>query len=77
MAYTSNIQLDKLDGTEKLKLFPNVFNGDMEAIDAAFGAGFGVSGNPNVTASINNLADGLAIISNGNTHAAISAGQFV
>ena len=49
----------------------------MDAIDSAFGAGFGLSGNPSVNTSINNLADGLAIVANGNTHAAITSGQYV
>ena len=77
MANTTNLGLGKLTGSEKLKTYPTVQAGNMDTIDTAFGAGFGVSGKPTVNASINNLADGLAIISNNNTHAAITAGQFV
>ena len=77
MANTTNLDLNKLAGTEKLKTFPTPYNDNMDAIDAAFGAGFGLSGNPNVNASINNLGDGLAILANGNTHAAITSGWFV
>lgn len=77
MANTTNLNLTKLAGTEKLKTFPSPYNDNMDAIDGAFGAGFGVSGKPTVNAEINSLADGLAIISNNNTHVAITAGQFV
>ena len=77
MANTTNLNMTKLAGTEKQKTFPSTFNGNMDAIDGAFGAGFGVSGKPTVNAEINSIADGLAIISNNNTHAAITAGQFV
>ncbi len=77
MANTTNLNLSKLAGTEKLKSFPSPYNDNMEAIDGAFGAGFGVSGKPSVNAELNSLADGLAIIANGNTHAAITSGQYV
>lgn len=77
MANTTNLNLVKLAGTEKLKTFPNSHNGNLDAIDAAFGAGFGVGTAPNVNTSINNLADGLAIVSDNNTHAAITSGQYV
>ena len=77
MANTTNLNLSKLSGTEKLKTFPTPYSDNMDAIDGAFGAGFGVSGKPTVNAEINSLADGMAIISNNNTHAAITAGQFV
>lgn len=77
MANTTNLNLSKLSGTEKLKTFPTPYSDNMDAIDGAFGAGFGVSGKPTVNAEINSLADGLAIISNNNTHAAITSGQYV
>lgn len=77
MANTTNLNLVKLSGSEKLKNYPTNQAGNMDIIDAAFGAGFGVSNAPNVNASINNLADGLAIVANGNTHAAITSGQYV
>lgn len=77
MANTTNLNLVKLSGSEKLKNYPTNQAGNMDTIDSAFGAGFGLSGNPSVNTSINNLADGLAIIANGNTHAAITSGQYV
>ena len=77
MANTTNLNLVKLSGSEKLKTYPTNQAGNMDTIDAAFGAGFGANGKPNVNTSINNLADGLAIIANGNTHAAITSGQYV
>ena len=77
MANTTNLNLVKLSGSEKMKTYPANQAGNMDTIDSAFGAGFGLSGKPNVNASINNLADGLAIVANGNTHAAITSGQYV
>lgn len=77
MANTTNLNLTKLTGTEKQKSFPSPYNDNMDAIDGAFGADFGVSGKPSVNAELNSLGDGLAIIANGNTHAAITSGQFV
>lgn len=77
MANTTNLNLVKLSGSEKLKTYPTNQAGNMDTIDSAFGAGFGLSGNPSVNTSINNLADGLAIVANGNTHAAITSGQYV
>ena len=77
MANTTNLNLSKLAGTEKLKTFPSMNNDNLDAIDGAFGSGFGLNGNPNVNASINNLGDGVAILANGNTHAAITSGWFV
>ena len=77
MANTTNLNLSKLAGTEKLKSFPSPYNDNMDAIDGAFGSGFGLSGNATVNDEINSLGDGLAIIANGNTHAAITSGEFV
>ena len=77
MANTTNLNLSKLAGTEKLKTFPSMNNDNLDAIDGAFGADFGLSGKPSVNAAINSLGDGLAILANGDTHAAITAGQFV
>jgi len=73
--YTSNINLKKPAQSDKIRIAD--FNGNADNIDDAFGAGFGQSSAPSVNAEINSLADGLAIISNGNVHAAISSGQFV
>lgn len=77
MANTTNLNLVKLSGSEKLKNYPTSQAGNMDIIDAALGDGFGANSKPSVNTSINNLADGLAIIANGNTHAAITNGQFV
>ena len=77
MANTTNLNLVKLSGSEKLKTYPTSQAGNMDIIDTALGAGFGANSKPSVNTSINNLADGLAIIANGNTHAAITSGQFV
>ena len=38
MAVTPNLNLEKLTGTEKLKVFPGTFNDNMDLIDAAFGS---------------------------------------
>lgn len=73
--YTTNINLKKPAQSDKIRIAD--FNGNADNIDAAFGADFGQSSKPSVNASINNLADGLAIVAQGNVHAAISAGQFV
>lgn len=73
--YTSNINLKKPAQSDKIRIAD--FNTNADNIDDAFGAGFGVSSAPSVNAEINSLADGLAIIANGNVHAAISSGQFV
>ena len=73
--YTSNINLKKPAQSDKIRIAD--FNTNADNIDAALGAGFGVSSAPSVNAEINSLADGLAIIANGNVHAAISSGQFV
>lgn len=73
--YTTNINLKKPAQSDKIRIAD--FNGNADNIDAAFGADFGQSSKPSVNASINNLADGLAIVAQGNVHAAISAGKFV
>lgn len=73
---TTNLGLDELTGSEKLKTFPTLFNGDMETIDAAFGAAFGGS-NKTVNQVLNAMQDGMAIVANGNSHGYIAAGQYV
>ena len=73
--YTSNINLKKPAQSDKIRIAD--FNTNADNIDDAFGAGFGQSSAPSVNAEINSLADGLAIIANGNVHAAISSGWFV
>lgn len=77
MANTTNLNLSKLAGTEKLKSFPSPYNDNMDAIDGAFGSGFGVGSNSSVDDELNGLGKGMAIIANGNTHAAITSGEYV
>lgn len=77
MANTTNLNLGKLSGSEKLKTFPTMQAGNMDAIDSAFGSGFGVGNASDVNSELNSLGDGLAIIANGDTHAAITSGQYV
>lgn len=74
---TTNLNLNTLAGTEKLKSFPTPYNENMGAIDDAFGSGFGVGSNSSVDDELNGLGNGMAIIANGNTHAAITSGQYV
>ena len=73
--YTSNINLKKPAQSDKIRIAD--FNGNADNIDAAIGADFGQGTKPSINQAINSLADGLAIIANGNVHAAITAGQFV
>lgn len=73
--YTSNINLKKPANNDKIRIAD--FNTNADNIDAAIGAGFGQGTAPSINQAINSLADGLAIIANGNVHAAITAGQFV
>ena len=77
MATTTNLGLVKLGNTDTLKNFPSDHNGNMDKLDAAFGAGFGANLQPNVNESLTSLAGGVAVISIGNTHAAVPAGQFI
>lgn len=73
--YTSNINLKKPAQSDKIRIAD--FNGNADNIDAAVGADFGQGTKPSINQAINSLADGLAIIANGNVHAAVSSGQFV
>jgi len=75
MANTTNLSLGKLAGTENLKNFPTVQSDNMDKIDQAVGAGFGST--RNVGGVTDALADAIAILANGNTHAAITSGQYV
>lgn len=77
MANTTNLNLGKLSGSEKLKTFPTMQAGNMDTIDSAFGSGFGVGNASDVNSELNSLGDGLAIIANGDAHAAITSGQYV
>ena len=73
--YTSNINLKKPAQSDKIRIAD--FNTNADNIDDAFGAGFGQSSKPSVNAEINSLADGIAIVSQGDVHGAITSGQFV
>lgn len=75
MANTSNIGLAKLEGTEKLKTFPTTFNSDMDTIDTVVGNDVGTS--RTISQAITRAEEGIAIVANGNTHSAISSGQYV
>lgn len=77
MANTTNLNLGKLGGSEKLKTYPTTQAENMDIIDSAFGEGFGVSGAHTVSSSFGAVQDGIAIVSNNNTHAAITSGQWV
>lgn len=73
--YTPNINLKKPAQSDKIRIAD--LNGNADNIDAALGADFGVSNKPSVDDAVNSLGAGLAIISNGDIHAAITAGQYV
>ena len=73
--YTSNLSLKKPAQSDKIRIAD--LNGNADNIDAAIGADFGQSSKPSINAAINSLADGLAIVAQGDVHAAISARQFV
>ena len=72
---TTNLGLDMIDSGAKIKLFPNIFNGDIETIDGAVGPGFSSSRS---VASVSSAEEAsMAYVSNNNTHVAIPAGRFV
>lgn len=66
MANTQNLDLVKPLGTDHALV--SVLNSNSDKIDAYAGA---------VNASLDGLRDGLGILANGNTHAAITSGQYV
>jgi len=66
MANTQNLDLVKPLGTDYALV--SVLNSNSDKIDAYAGA---------VNASLDGLRDGLGILANGNTHAAITSGQYV
>ena len=66
MANTQNLDLVKPLGTDHALV--SVLNSNSDKIDAYAGA---------VNASLDGLRDGLGILADGNTHAAITSGQFV
>ena len=64
--YTSNLNLKKPAVSDKIRIAD--FNNNADLIDAAYGT---------VDTSLGKLGSGMAIISTGNVHAAISAGAYV
>lgn len=75
MANTTYMNLGKLAGTENMKTYPPVQADNADKIDAGFGASFDAT--RNVKSVTDALADAIAIVATGNTHAAITAGQYV
>lgn len=69
--YTTNLNLKKPAQSDKIRIAD--INGNSDDIDAAFGA----IGTSSVATQIGNIESGMAIVSVGDTHAAISAGQYV
>lgn len=69
--YTTNLNLKKPAQSDKIRIAD--INGNSDDIDAAFGA----IGTSSVATQIGNIESGIAIVSVGDTHAAISAGQYV
>lgn len=80
---TTNLNLTELAGTEKLKVFPPVFNADIEAIDAAFGAAYGGVNDSvadkftAVDTNIDNAKGQIVVTANGDTHAQIPRERYV
>ena len=69
--YTTNLGLKKPAQSDKIRIAD--INNNMDDIDAAFGA----VGNTSVATQLGDIRGGMAIVSNGNAHDAIAAGQFV
>lgn len=69
--YTTNINLKKPAQSDKIRIAD--INNNMDDIDAAFGA----IGNDSVATQIGNVQEALAIVAVGDSHAAITSGQFV
>lgn len=69
--YTTNLNLKKPAQSDKIRIAD--INNNMDDIDAAFGA----VGNDSVATQIGNLQGALAIVAVGDSHAAVTAGQFV
>ena len=76
--YTTNLSLIKPAGTDKIRIAQ--INQNMDTIDAAIGA----VGNTSLQTQVTGISDsmsavegGIAIVSNNNTHVAITSGQYV
>ena len=68
MTTTTNYGLKKIDDSDNWRTIGDDHNDSMDSIESAL---------TGQDAAVANLADGLAIVTNGNTHAAIAAGQYV
>lgn len=69
--YTTNLNLKKPAQSDKIRIAD--INNNMDDIDAAFGA----IGNDSVATQIGDIQGALAIVAVGDSHAAITAGQYV
>lgn len=69
--YTTNLNLKKPAQSDKIRI--SDLNGNADDIDAAFGE----IGTASVATQFGSVESGIAIVSLGNVHAAISAGQYV
>ena len=69
--YTTNLGLKKPAQSDKIRIAD--INNNMDDIDAAFGD----VGNTSVADQMGDIRSGMAIVSTGNAHDAIAAGQFV
>ena len=70
-SYTTNLDLKKPAQSDKIRIAD--INGNMDDIDAAFGA----VGSTSIATQLGDIRGGMAIVSTGDVHAAISSGQFV
>lgn len=68
---TQNLGLIKPAGTDKIRIAQ--INSNMDTLDAKIGP----VGSTPLQTQVQNLQDGLAILANGNVHAAITSGQYV
>jgi hypothetical protein len=76
--YTTNLSLIKPAGTDKIRIAQ--INQNMDTIDAAIGAVGNTSLQTQVTSvsdSMSAVEGGIAIVSNNNSHVAITSGQYV
>lgn len=76
--YTTNLELIKPAGTDKIRIAQ--INQNMDTIDNAIGAVGNTSLQAQVTAAANSLnavEGGVAIVSNNNAHSPIASGQYV
>ena len=70
-SYTTNLDLKKPAQSDKIRIAD--INGNMDDIDAAFGA----IGDTSVATQVSDIRAGMAIVSVSNTHDAIASGEYV